>query len=64
MDWIEENLLLANTKKTLGNQNFFFLPSSQKNLRFAYTEYTRNNPISPNSGPIKKIFLQNLTIYA
>jgi hypothetical protein len=50
---------------TLGHRKkHFFLPSSQKNLRSAYTEYTRNNPISPNSGPIKKFFLQNLTIYA
>jgi hypothetical protein len=65
MDWIYENLLLANTEKTLGNlKKKFFLPSSQKNLCSAYTEYTRNKTISPYSGPIKNFFLQNLTIYA
>ncbi len=38
----------------------FFVPSSQKNLRSAYTEYTRNNPIYPNSGPIKNFFYKTL----
>jgi hypothetical protein len=33
-------------------KNKFFLPSLLKILCFALSQYTQNNPISPNTGPI------------
>jgi hypothetical protein len=33
-----------------------FLPILLKTLCSAYTQYTQNNPISPNNGLIQKIF--------
>ncbi len=53
MDQVLEKLLLANIK---GYLRFDF--------HSAYTQYTQNNPISPNKGPTKNFFKQNLNIYA
>ena len=40
------------------------LPSSQKIFLSAQSQYTQNNPISPNNGPTKFFFKQNLNILA
>ncbi len=59
MDQILENLLLTNIKeikKIWPILKTIFIPRSLKT--------TLNNLSSPHNGPIKKIFLQNLIIYA
>ncbi len=66
MDQILEKLLLPNIKGIfeIWKNKKKFLPSSLKIFHSAYTQYTQNNPISPNKGPTKNVVKQNLNIYA
>ncbi len=65
MDQILEKLLLANMKDTFEILEIkICLPSLLKILCSAQSQYTQNNPISPNNGPSKNFLKQNLNIYA